>query len=92
MQVELNKIEVELIDKALEVWEKEAHSAPMFTSLVSAMLCPKEERDGEKLRREKDFRDADVEARNRRTKSILLRAKLIQALARESEHEVSADQ
>ena len=44
MQIELNKSEIELIDKALETWEKDARSTAMMTSVFGAMLCPKDKR------------------------------------------------
>lgn len=86
MQIELNKSEIELIDKALEIWEKESHSGAMLSAIFGTMLCPKAEREiiDEKIK--KDFKKAEEEGQARRVKSIMLRAKLYQALSRDSEH------
>ena len=90
MQIDLNKAEIELLDKALETWEKDAHSGALMGSLMSAMLCPKEERVGEETRRALEMKKAAEETQSRRFKSVLLRAKLYQALARESEYTTDA--
>lgn len=88
MQLELNKSEIELIDKALETWEKDAHSGAMMGAMLGAMLCPKDQREGESAKVKQELRAAEQEGQVRRVKSVLLRAKLYQALSRESEHTV----
>lgn len=90
MQIDLNKSEIELLDKALETWEKEPRQGAAMESVFMAILCPKEEREIEGARREAELHKAQEESSHRRIKSILLRAKLYQALSRESEHDLEA--
>jgi len=92
MQIELNKNEIELIDTAPETWEKEAHQAAIMSSMLSVMTR-KTEDPKEKFVAEvkSEMAGAAKEAQQRRIKSILLRAKLFQALSRESEHDLTPD-
>ena len=90
MQVELSQQDVSDIKEALDAWERaESHSA--FTGeLLGLMLTPKDERkaDDEFARESKErLRDAARKTEARRDKATMLRAKLIQASARASEHE-----
>jgi hypothetical protein len=86
MQIDLNKSEIELLDKALETWEKDAHSGALMGSVFGAMLTPKGSESEAQEEMRKSMKRADEETHSRRIKSVLLRAKLYQALARESEH------
>jgi hypothetical protein len=38
MQIELTKQEIELLDTALDLWEKEPHTSGMASSMLGAML------------------------------------------------------
>lgn len=89
MNIELNKSEVELLDAALQVWEKETQSTALMGSMFSIMLCPKEFRDKEQEHNKIAMDKAELEAKKRQHKSLLLRAKLFQALSKYSEHDVA---
>lgn len=86
MTVELNKPEIELLDQALEVWEREDIGSAMMSSMLGAMLSPKESREDYKAEMQRDLAEAKNKCQQKRIKATLLRAKLFQALARESEH------
>jgi hypothetical protein len=90
MTIELNKTEVELIDAALDVWEKQPQSEGMITSMLGIMTRSRDESTEETksaIKRERDT--AQKETQDRRFKAILLRAKLVQALNKESEHDIA---
>jgi hypothetical protein len=84
--VELNKPEIELLDKALESWEREDMGQAMMSSMVGAILSPKEDRGDYKAAMKVELAEAANSCQQKRIKATLLRAKLFQALARESEH------
>lgn len=86
MTIDLNNHELEMLEKALDCYEKDAGSGALFGGMLGMMLSPKEERAGEKKRFEQEMDKAQIEAHNRRVQTTLLRAKLYQAMARESEH------
>lgn len=90
MQIDLNKSEIELLDRALESWERDPMGGALMSSVFASMLCPKDEREANAARREVELCKAQEESTQRRIKSILLRAKLYQALSRESEHDLEA--
>ncbi len=87
MQVDLNKNELELLDKALILWEQEPLSGFLSGLMVSTMLS---RGNKEELHREAESNKAEAEKECfiRRRTSILIRAKLIQAANKESEHDV----
>lgn len=85
MTIELNKTEIELLDKAMQSWETEPAQTALMQTMVKAMLCRREDQDETKEECEKDLAKGTVETQDRRRTSTLLRAKLIQALNRESE-------
>ena len=74
-----------LIDGALKVWETEAMQAALMGSMFGMMLGHEKDQDKETLRREADFSNAKKEEYDRRVVSTLLRAKLFQAMNRETE-------
>jgi hypothetical protein len=90
MTIELSKNEIELLDEALDVWEKKPHSEGMISSMLGMMT-----RRGEETKEQtasimrKEIDEAIKETQQRRFKAILLRAKLIQALNKESEHDIA---
>ncbi len=86
MRVNLSNTEIELIEKALDTYEREASSEALMGSMLGMMLTPKDQRDEEKLRFKAEMEKAEEEMRHRRRVSTLLRAKLYQASALESEH------
>jgi len=88
MQIELSKAEVELLDTALEAWEKEAHTEGLIEAIVRGMMQPRTEAEARKETKAA-FEVARSQGKTRRMKALMLRAKLFQALARESEHDVT---
>ncbi len=82
MTIELSKPEIELLEQALVTWENEAMQSS-FTGAVLGAIFGKENR-------EKEFKTqmetAQAESQKRRMKSVMLRAKLAQALTRDTEH------
>lgn len=86
MTVELSEPEIKLLDKALEAWEHEDMGQAMMSSLIGAVLSPKESRGDFKTGMQREIAEAKDRGQQKRIKATLLRAKLFQALARESEH------
>jgi len=82
MQIEISKSEIELLDKALEVWEKDASSQALMGLMLHAMVGPKASEDELNDKTEKRMKLIENETQSRRVKSVFLRAKLFQALAR----------
>ena len=88
MQIELTKQEIELLDIALDLWENEPQTIGLTSSMLGAMLFT-----GKRTKQEIEaaVRAEQEEARNesykRRSRAIMIRVKLVQALNRESEHE-----
>jgi hypothetical protein len=89
MIIDLSKTELELISESIELWEKEPHSNGFSSMLMECMLTPKEDRDGFKEKIKEGTDKATAESNRRKRVAILLRAKLIQAEAKASEHEVT---
>ncbi len=89
MQIDLSKTEIELIDKALEVWEKDPMSSQTFSLLAGSVLCPTSQREEFKAETATRMKEGEKEVQVRRMRSVMLRAKLFQGLARESEHDLS---
>lgn len=88
MNVDLSKAEVELLEQALVAWESEAMSSGMTGALLSAML-PGSSKEDRRAEMERELNAAKADGQKRRVKGVMLRAKLMQALSRESEHDVS---
>jgi hypothetical protein len=91
MKVELSQFEVELLDSALTAWEAEPSGDAMMTGFVGAMLGGLAGPESvERLKKDRDEikSRAVKESQKRRLKAALLRAKLLQALAVDSEHSV----
>lgn len=81
MQIELSQDEMETLQQALESWERDASMGALMGSLVGAMLTrPGEDRDKERIRNEEMMRKAEEEGKRRKLKSLMLRAKLAQAV------------
>lgn len=88
MNIELTKQEAELLDTALDLWEKEPHSTGMVSLMLGSLF--RGERSKQEIeavsRAEQDT--ARKEAHRRRMQSALIRVKIAQALNRDSEHDV----
>lgn len=90
MKIELSVKEVEMIDTALKAWERAPHSEGMTCTLLTTMLTPKEDREKVTDHVKEEMAKAGAEARRREAASLLLRAKLAQACAAQSEHDIEA--
>lgn len=90
MTIELSRSDVALIQEALTVWERDPNRSALVTGMLDCMLTSKTERDESvlKTRMEASTKRAEETMRDRRSRSILLQAKLLQADARRSEQEV----
>lgn len=89
MNVELSKNEIELLDTALQSWEKEPGLSAMFSSMLKLVLAPKEQEEEAQKSSENSMRAAEKETQSRRIKAVMIRAKLFQVLTRESEYDLS---
>jgi hypothetical protein len=87
MNVELSKNEIELLEQALVTWEQEAMQQGMMGAIFGAMI-PGGEKEERKKAVHNEIEVAKQESQKRRMKSTMLRAKLIQALSRDSEHTI----
>ena len=94
MNVQLSRPEVELIEQALKLWTEEPHHRMLSASMMGAMLRGVTGQSKEELQSDmmKDQAQARAEAALRERQSLLLRAKLLQAQARESEHDITEAQ
>lgn len=76
--IELSGKEIDLLFEALEVWEKQPSGDALFTSLVGGMLASSsEERD---MLMNESMEEGQSKVAMRKRSSILLKAKLIQAM------------
>jgi patatin-like phospholipase/acyl hydrolase len=88
MQIELSQSEMTILEQALDCWEKDASTGAMMGGLFSLMLSPKDERDNAKNAFKSEQEKALSEGQRRKRVSTLLRAKIYQAAALASEHEI----
>jgi len=79
MQIELNDEDIVLIESALTIWEQEPSSSNLLSSVLEAILAPKEEREAVRRTAESAQQRAVNETAQRRRRSVLLRAKLYRA-------------
>ncbi len=77
MQVDLGQQEVDLLYEALEAWESEPMNRSMTNSMLLCIAPGDQEAKAAKV--ELNAKKANVEKRARARRSILLKAKLIQA-------------
>lgn len=95
MQIELNQKEIEMLDDALVTWQKQPTTDGFGKAIFSTMIRGLAKREGEEsaLSPEDDPKaihaQAELESKGRERKVLLLRAKLAQASAVASEHEVA---
>lgn len=93
MTIELSSADLELIDSALDIWEKQPSEEACRSSMMGIMLSGlKKNVDPTEAERQTEalFEKANKTAKERKHRGILLRAKLIQAMNRASEHEIEA--
>lgn len=90
MQVNLSKIDLDLLEKALDAYESAPTQDGLMTSMFTAIL-PSENTSKEVRRQqmEQELKKAGDERSNRRRQATLLRAKLYKAAAMESKHDLS---
>ena len=79
MQIELSQDEVQTLQDALEAWERDASTGNMIVSLFGAILIG-DRKNAESERKELQAREkAETVTRERKIKSTMLRARLMQA-------------
>lgn len=88
MQIDLSKHELELIDAALDSWEKDPGNAALFTGMLGAMMIPKDKQKEHEIQFEEKMRKTEETTKQRKRQVIMLKAKLYQALSRDSEHTI----
>lgn len=86
MNVNLTNQEIELIDKALCIWEQEPHSSSFMAGIFSAMMGKQDNEATLSAQFENRRKSAEEEIQKRRIQRTLLCAKLYQAQTRDSEH------
>lgn len=92
MKIELSQFEVEMLDAALTVWEKEPSADAAMGGIMGAIFAGMagrknpEHRDTIKDDMRNMRNDAEKLVQKRRLQAALLRAKLLQGLAVNSEH------
>lgn len=86
MKVELSKFEVELLDQALQVWESQPMTDGMMGSILGSMLMRDQPKEDRERHTRQEIEDSRQKVSKRRLQSTLLRAKLLQGLASDSEH------
>ncbi len=86
MKIGLSKFEVELLDQALEAWEKEPQSDAALGSIFAALISGPANAERTKALMLEERQRGKQEQTSRRLKATLLRAKLLQSLALDSEH------
>jgi hypothetical protein len=91
MILEISKTDAELLDAALTCYEKEAVYSAMTGSMLGLMLSSEDSRDEMKAAMTKSMHEAELEGKQRRRRCTLLRARLIRAEARASEHALEDD-
>ena len=80
MQIELSQDEIDTINTALECWEKESHTGALIGGIMSAIMLGDKNKAEREDKMESSMRKADDEGKRRKAKSLLLRAKLMQAI------------
>ncbi len=98
MKVDLNAKELEILDAALVAWQNQPASDGFGKSLMGVMLrgvmrkaeASEEEIEQERAESQAEMQRTQDEAKSRGRQVLLLRAKLCQASAIESEHVVPA--
>jgi hypothetical protein len=90
MTVDLSKAELALLDEALKGWASAPIRDGMGSTLLGVMLSSREER-GERGEMQEKIQTEMVTAQNiarlRERQALMLRAKLYQAEAKDSEHQ-----
>ena len=89
MTIELSQHEINIIEQALDVWEKDASTGALMGTMLGAMLSPRDERDKWKDDSKREMEKATDEGNRRKRVSTLLRAKLYQADAKQAEHTIA---
>ena len=89
MILDLSNHEIELIDSALKVWSQQPMADGMSSSLIGAMFRgPNHDRERLGAEIKAEIAEAKSETQQRERQVLLLRAKLLQAQTRQSEHDV----
>ena len=94
MNINLNQKELEIIDEALQCWEKQPNSDAFSGALLGSIFKSMARKEGETFDSKDDSARQQIDAaekicKSRKNQSLLLRAKIMQASALQSEHEVA---
>ena len=79
-ELKLSEQEINTLFEALEAWEKEVASSSAMSGIFRAMLFRGEDEQQVKQKLNEDMEQAHIKEMNRKRTSILLKAKLVQAL------------
>lgn len=92
MKIDLSQREIAILDDALVAWQTQPQSEGFSASLMTAIFKGLAKRDGAELEPPDEpklaMKEAMAESKTRERQALLLRAKLSQASALSSEHEV----
>ena len=89
MKIDLSKNEITLLDEALQAWERDPQRDAAMGSVMTrifSLAVPKEHRSEITSGDGQVRLEAEVEVSKRRRQATMLRAKLFQAEALDSEH------
>lgn len=90
MQIEFSKAEADLMDEALKTWSQAPIQEGFSGAVMGAFLKRATGASDEDFKKETkdEIAEARMKALSRERKTLFLRAKIAQAMARDSEHVV----
>lgn len=88
LQIQLTPEEVQILDKAVDLWVNESTNSGLLASVVSALLTPKDKLDEHKAFVASEKERCKREAAGRRLIATRLKLKLLEAAANPSEFSV----
>ena len=80
MQIDLSQDEIETLGSALECWEKEPTNGAFMTQIMATILAPEGKREHFDQKAKEANEKSEVQTKLRKTRSLLLRAKLLGAI------------
>lgn len=84
MQIEITKEEGEILIKALAAWEADATQTALLNTMMVAMLTPPNEVNRIKAETKRDLDDAGIESQVRKQQSVILQARIYEAIRKDS--------
>lgn len=85
LQIQLTPEEVQILDKAVDLWVNESSTGGLMASFFSAMLTPKDKLDEHRAFVASEKERCEREAAGRRLIAARLKLKLLEAAANPSE-------